>query len=332
MSFFAKLKERVKNEARERTYYNQLLTSVCSMFKWNGLPKTTGNVDFSRFFERYLHQTGCLAVIPGKPKDGSGWFVIPEPSFSGDLDQFGWGTKLDGPTRNGEYQLIQASQDDAIVCWNNSNRIPDFELIEYAYALREIDKAILVNTKLSGFAPLFDAADQKTANAINEILTSLYNGEIKAISSENIKEALLGGSDRSTLSIDTITPQRVQYVQYLSQLWDNFVRRFYNLYGVDITNVNKQAQVNTEELNGWSGYAEILKNDMLRERQDFCERVNARYGTEWSVELQTPYKQETEQYENASADAGDAGNPDGAGTEAGQDSGETEKGDGDNGT
>lgn len=325
MSYFAKLKERVKNEARERTYYNQLLNSLCSMFKWTGLPKTTGKVDFSRFFERYLHQTGCFAVIPGKPKDGSGWFVVPEPSFSGDLDQFGWGTKLDGPTRNGEYQLVQASQDDAIVCWNNSNRVPDFELIEYSYAFREIDKAILVNTKLSGFAPIFDAADQKTANAINEILSSLYNGEIKAISSDNIKEALLGGSERSTLSIDTITPQRVQYVQYLSQLWDNMVRRFYNLYGVDITNVNKQAQVNSEELNGWSGYAEILKNDMLRERQDFCERVNARYGTSWSVELQTPYKQETEQYEAASEDPAPEDKPE-------QDGEETEKGDGDNGT
>lgn len=332
MSFFAKLKERTKNEARERTYYNQLLVSLTSMFKWKGLPLTTGKIDFSRFFERYLHQTGSFAVIPGKPKDGSGWFVVPEPGLSDDIDQFGWGTKVNGTTQNGEFQLVDVSQDDAIICWNNSNRTPDFELIEYAYALREIDKAILVNTKLSGFAPLFDAADQKTANAINEILTSLYNGEIKAISSENIKDALLGNSERSTLSIDTITPQRVQYVQYLSQLWDNMVRRFYNLYGVDITNVNKQAQVNSAELNGWSGYAEILKNDMLRQRQDFCERVNARYGTDWSVELQTPYKQETEQYEAAITDAGDASGSNPDSTDSGQDGGESEKEVGDNGT
>lgn len=297
MSYFAKLREKYKNEARERTAYNMLLLSLCSMFKWNIFPDNdTHNENFNRFFERYLHQTGSFAVIPGKPKDGSGWYVIPEPSLAGNLDQFGWGMQVSGPTRNGEFTLDSVSRDDAIVCFNNSNRAPDFELIEYAYALREIDKAILVNTKLSGFAPLFDAADQKTANAINEILSSLYNGEIKAISSENIKEALLGGSERTTLSIDTITPQRVQYVQYLSQLYDNMIRRFYNTFGVDITNVNKQAQVNEDELNGWSGFSEIMKQNMLRERQNFCKRVNARYGTSWSVDLQTPYKQETEQF------------------------------------
>jgi hypothetical protein len=64
--------------------------------------------------------------------------------------------------------------------------------------------------------------------------------------------------------------------------------------------VNKQAQVNEDELNGWSGYSEVLKQNMLRERQSFCKRVNARYGTNWSVDLQTPYKQETKQFNEAS--------------------------------
>lgn len=296
MSYFARLKEKYKNEARERTAYNMLLLSLCSMFKWNIFPDNeTHNENFNRFFERYLHQTGSFAVIPGKPADGSGWYVIPEPSLAGNLDQFGWGTQVSGPTRNGEFTLDSVSRDDAIVCFNNSNRIPDFEMIEYAYALSQIDKAILVNTKLSGFAPVFDAPDTKSAAAINEILTNLYNGEIKAITSQQ-KNQILDEKERNVLSIDTITPQRVQYVQYLSQLYDNMLRRFYNTFGIDITNVNKQAQVNEDELNGWSGFSEIMKQNMLRERQNFCNRVNARYGTSWSVELQTPYKQETEQF------------------------------------
>ena len=305
MSFFAKLKEKYKNEAREHTAYNMLLLSLCSMFKWNIFPDNDlNNENFNRFFERYLHQTGSFAVIPGKPKDGSGWYVIPEPSLAGDLDQFGWGVKVSGPTRNGEFTLDSVSRDDAIVCFNNSNRIPDFEMIEYAYALSQIDKAILVNTKLSGFAPVFDAPDSKSAAAINEILTNLYNGEIKAITSQP-KNQMLDDKERNVLSIDTITPQRVQYVQYLSQLYDNMLRRFYNTFGIDITNVNKQAQVNEDELNGWSGFSEIVKQNMLRERQNFCKRVNARYGTNWSVDLQTPYKQETEQFLEAPNDETD---------------------------
>ena len=165
----------------------------------------------------------------------------------------------------------------------------------------QIDKAIMVNTKLAGFAPLFSTNNSKTQSVLESILDSLYDGNIRAIVGNETMEAILNGrTEANTVSIDSITPQRVQYVQYLSQCYDNMLRRFYNLFGVDIAAVNKQAQVNTEEINGWSGFAEIMKQDRLKQRQEFCKQLNKLFGLNVSVRFRTPYREETEQFMDAS--------------------------------
>ena len=294
MSFFGMMKEKWKNEHRERTHFDNLLVARLRMFKWNGIPE-----GFERFFELYSSGTGSFCVYPKNGNSTKDFWVFKCPSLAGTLDQFGWGTQVNATTENGEFSLENTPVEDAIVCWNNSARVPDYELVETAYALTQTDKAIMVNTKLSGFAPLFTAPDSKVQKQIEEVLNALYDGNVRAVVGSEVTEAmaLLGKKDMQTLAIDTITPQRVQYVQYLAMSKDTILRTFYNTFGIDISNINKQAQVNTEELNGWSGYSEIRKQDMLDQRKDFCDRVNARWGTSWSVELNAPFAQETAQFE-----------------------------------
>lgn len=314
MSFFGKMKEKWKNEAREATHFNNLMLARLRMFKWNGIPD-----GYDRFFELYASYTGYFAVTPKKPNSTEDFWVYRDVSFTGKLDQFGWGTCVSATTQNGDHDLVDVPIEDAIVCWNNSMRRPDMEMMETAYALAQTDKAIMVNTKLSGFAPLFSAPNSKVQAQIEAVLNDLYDGNVRAVIGSEVAEAMMmiaTKKDTPAFSIDSITPQRVQYVQYLAQSKDYILRNFYNTFGIDISTVNKQAQVNTEEINGWSGYSEIRKQDMLDQRKAFCDRVNARYGTSWSVELNAPFAQETAQFEAGADNTGKDASEDKPPTEA----------------
>lgn len=298
MSFFEKMKEKWKNEVREKMYYRQLLGSVTNMFAYDGLPtiEETG-IDYERYIERRASQTGCVCG----DMIGDKLIIFPDPSFTGNEDFTGIGENVTATSENGQYQITEKPRTEVAILFNNTNHCPDTEVIAYANALMQIDKAIMVNTKLAGFAPLFSTNNSKTQSVLESILDSLYDGNIRAIVGNETMEAILNGrTEANTVSIDSITPQRVQYVQYLSQCYDNMLRRFYNLFGVDIAAVNKQAQVNTEEINGWSGFAEIMKQDRLKQRQEFCKQLNKLFGLNVSVRFRTPYREETEQFMDAS--------------------------------
>ena len=289
MSLYQKMKQKVKNEASEATYFNFLLDALCRMFKWGGLPFE------SRWFEIYLH---CDRYFGTQKSDATpeGYVIVPEPALNGELNQFGIGTHAEGVTRGGGFQLNGEIGKDVAICYNNTARCMDFDILQYANYLAQIDKAIMINTKLSGLAPILCATNSKTEKQINDLLNFLLDGNVKAIQSEDVIKALQAGGGDGVYSVDITHPERIRNVQYQSQLWDNLLRRFFNKYGLNVQNTNKMAQVSQDEVNAWDGYSWILPVDMLEERQKFCTEANRIFGTNWSVDFAEPWKQEYEAY------------------------------------
>ena len=289
MSFYNRLKTKFKNEAREATYFNFLLGSISNMFQWNEIPCD------QRFLEEYLHcdrYFGCQQ----NDKLPEGFAFAPAPARNGKLDQFGQGTHASGATMGGAAEINGEIGKDVLICYNNTARCMDFDVMQYAYYLAEVDKALVVNTRLSALAPLLSGVDTKTVAAIENEMDKLLNGEVKVVTSDNVIRALAAGNEQGLFSVDITNPERIRYTQYLSSLWDNLLRRFFNKYGLNIQNVNKMAQASEDEVHGLDCVSWNLPIDMLKARQKFCEDANALWGTNWSVDFADPWKQEYEAY------------------------------------
>lgn len=285
--FYDKMKAKYVNDIRERNYFDQLLISLCSMFEWT-LPEGVSE----RYLEMWLHVFGSVGV----QKSGDQYYLCPTPSRVGNLDQYGDGETVEGAVLNSSYTIRGQFGEDAFICYNNKARASDKDLYLYSGYFASVDKAIKINTALSGLAPILSSNNTTTSTAIEQIMTRLLDGEVKVVTSENILQALQVGDNNPLYSIDITNPERIRNVQYQSMLYDNLLRRFYNKYGLNIRTTNKAAQVNTDEVNGMDCVSWVLPLDMLKARRDFCDAISSKTGDTWSVDFAEPWKQEYESY------------------------------------
>lgn len=279
---YEKMKAKEKNLIRQRSYFSYLLTALSSAFKW-GCPEGVDEV----FLERYLHIGGLFAV----QKQGDKYYVVEQPSRTGQLDQFGDGQTIQGVTRN-SISISGTIGEDVAICYNNRDRMPDLDMIRYADGFSQVDKAIMANVRWTILAPILCTKDEKTTRAIEKLVDDILEGKLKCITSEDVLEALNGGRGEGVYSIDITHPERIRNVQYQSELYDVLLRRFFNKYGLNIQNSAKHAQVNTDEVHGMDAVSWVLILDMWNERKKFCEEANRLWGGGWSVELNEPWASE----------------------------------------
>lgn len=301
---YEKMKAKEKQLIRERSYFSYLLTSLSNIIKWrypSSLPDTS-----ERYMERFLHISGSFCT--NVPKDENDTIYICEaPSRAGDLDMFGDGMDITGITRNGT-EITGKVDKDIVICYNNSDRIPDLDLIRYADGFSQVDKSIMANVRWTILAPVLCTKDDRTTKAIEKLVDDMLDGKLKCLTSEDVLDALSGGRGDGVYSVDITHPERIKNVQYQSELYDVLLRRFFNKYGLNIQNTSKHAQATTDEVHGLDSVAWVLVLDMLKERQRFCDKMNELSGRdEWGVEFNEPWKSEYERFmiRQAQADKAD---------------------------
>ena len=287
---FERMCDKMQTVTTEMTYFYSLLGSLCSMFEWEGLPVE------QRHLEEYLHINASFGVQPSDAVP-EGYIFVPEPSRDGIpmLDQFAEGMHVHGVTLGGGHELDGYLDRDVCICYNNSMHVPDWDMSITASYLTAVDRAILVNTRLSGFAPILGAQDSKTHKELESILDQLLGGEVKVFKDMET-EPLLQPQAAPIYSLELTKPERIQSVQYHSQLWMDLLRRFYAKFGIDIQETNKRAQVSLDEANSLDAYSWILPLDMLRQREEFCEHARRLWGVDWSVRFSPLWQQEYDKY------------------------------------
>lgn len=301
------MKPKVKTLIRENSYYTYLMVALCSMFEW----ETPLEDNDGKFHERYCHEEkGFVAQI----KDGK-WYIAPDVCRVGDVNQFGLGVDAEGTTLGNGVQLSGTIGKDIAICYNNSMHMADIDLIRYTDALSTVDKTIMINVALAGLAPLLCAKDGKTADAISQLIAKLLDGEVKAITSQDILESLKSaGTSEGVYSVDVTHPERIKNVQYQSELYDVLLKRFFNKYGLNIQNSSKHAQASVDEVHGLDSVSWVLPLDMLKCRQDFCDMANKIAGEEvWKVRFAEPWASEYKKYMDSLEDE-DEPDPDNEGT------------------
>lgn len=284
------MKAREKNLLRERSYYTYLLTCLTSAFKWE-VPEGVE----PKYLEKYLHESGSFGV---KKDETLGYLVVPSPSRAGELNQYGDGIFVQGVTRGGGYQIRGVYNEDIAICYNNIDRTPDFDLVRYADAFSQIDKAIMANVHWSILAPVLCAKDSKVADSISKLCDDMLEGKMKCITSKDVLDSLNVSSTNGVFSVDITHPERIKNVQYQSELYDVMFRRFFNKYGLNIQNTAKHAQATTDEVHGLDSVSWVYILNMLDSRKEFCETISRMTGDNWSCELSDIWKTEYETYKN----------------------------------
>lgn len=274
------MKSEIKKSYDATTHWQYLMISLLSMFDWKGLPETIR----PDLLETLLITQGTAGVteIGGELYTGTG-------GYSGDYKNF----------MPAEYLVVNPGIGDktftvgsgGVVAWNNSLRIPDIQLMQYASILTEIDVSERCNVLYSRLLPIPRVHDTTEQTAIQDIIKKMLTGEFAAVISDNVQDSLFGDPQHpDSRFFDLSHVADIDKLQYLNQYRDNIIKRWYQMYGQGMQTTSKLAQQTTDELHGSDAVSMIIPLDRLKYRKQFANELNAMYGTSVSVEFSEAYK------------------------------------------
>ena len=290
---FDRLKAKVQNRIRTELNFEYLRIADEAMFEYGG------GFPFDRHFvEMYLSTTGSAGI----KKISGNYYICPDPSRVGSMDQYGDGTELEGVTADGEVNIIGKIGSDCVIMYNNSGRSPDFDNFTDSSDIAQIEKSTGINVKFSRVAPVFVAPNTTVKAQLDEIIKRLVDGDLITVTSENTAQmqALSALSKMPTNpleAIDITKPERIQYVQYLSELYDQIIRRHFGRRGLSAKTTAKHAQVSRDEVHGLDCISWFYPLDKLKARREALEECNRIFGTSWTVNFSEIWQQEYESYQ-----------------------------------
>lgn len=284
-------------------YITTLENQLCSMFVCDNMSN-----DMFRQVERCLIRYGeCGAGLLQ-----NGTLYADVATLGGDIDIYGYGTQGEIITRNGKETIRGKIGTDIIVGWNNSERVPTFDLYRYAGLFKELEQSWKNNVIYSRMHPVPVAKNSKMKQAIDKIIKDNKDADKTETVINDIP--FIDQVNEKGVSIDVLTltdPDGVERLQYLSKAYDDLLRRWWNLYGMDMQSTGKMAQQTTVELEGYKAYSMIQPCDMLKCRQDWARQINERFGTEFNYHFSPAWswciqdKQATEEVERMEGDETD---------------------------
>lgn len=288
---FGDMKARLQNLVVEDDYFQFLRSVEQMMFDYQGLPE---NIDPFRL-EDFLNITGGVVwqVVSGVH------MVAPFPSRQGQIDQWGYGEIAYSTTLNG-ISLEGEVGKTAAVIYNNTTRTPQIDLYTTADILTQIDNSSRKNVLFAKIAPILEAANSKQQKALEELISAIIEGEVKTIVSDadvKLNEIVNTSKENGLHSIEAITaPEKVQYLQYLSQYFDIRLRRHFARRGLSMKTSDKQAQVTRDEVHGMDAMTWVYPLSKLAARRKGLEMVNSIYKTNITVDFSELWLQEWNAY------------------------------------
>lgn len=280
---------------RDGFYFNFLLCADEMMFKWDGLPDT---ID-AKHLEDYLNVSGCVGFARGTDiqTGKTGLYIAPYAARSGVQDQYGEGTELQATTPNG-IELRGVLGVDSCIMYNNTARSAQTDLIFTTDTYTQIDKSSVANVIFSRIAPIFKTDNDKTTTQFEDIREALISGELGIITDKNIfnDDTLDIKTGDGLQCVDITHPERIQYLQYLSEYFDVITRRHFARRGLTLKTSAKHAQVSQDEVHGMDSVSWYYPLNKLKARRDAVEIINKIFGLSISVRFSDMWEQEYQAY------------------------------------
>lgn len=259
-------------------WYYKLLNLCLGMYTYSGLPDSLP----AREIEMNLIATGHAAIFP----DERGELVTTITQLFG-FDLYYRPTEAVYGNPDLIYKRLIIGSDCEMI-YNNRirgnvlrNQLVDSGLAtfikRYARLLADVESTIdirLVNSRMTSY-PVADT--QQMAEQLRNIFRQLEKGKRFIITDSNFAQAFR--------TVETASHTDVEKVGDLLIARDKILSMFYRDIGVKFEQQQKKAQLTEDEVTADEQLLLINISDMLAERREGLERVNAKYGTNITVEI-----------------------------------------------
>lgn len=284
------MKESVKMSINNLSYCDTFLNIAATMFEYDNADSIA-----TEWIEMYLLMYGQAAIIRAEDlppalnarREG---LAVCMACRAGTPNENGLGRDLIVSTFDGRVTTIKDfetdGRDKVVYIKNNLYATPDFTIGESGSMLTEIAKSTRYNVKNSRLIPLIVAKDIKTQKAIEAALAEGSGDSYKVVVSDNI----LTEGNEFILKVTDVKDQ--DKIQYLNHAYDDEIRHWYNLHGMDISGASKQAQQSVDEISSGTNSRKALPYGQLAQRKKGIARCNELFGTNIEVRFSLPWRLE----------------------------------------
>lgn len=283
-----------RQQILERMYRRTLGELCVNRFIWHGLPET---VD-PRFVEMTLYhfgvavfyedlEVGAQLVVKGSPAGKHNLYDNPVKFKT-------FGSNYRGETlRNWSSKMMKKQADDCVPIWANYFRLPDLDIVTtYAYRLAEIDRSIEINVRNTRRSRMVVASEnaKHSATAINREIDS---GSAVVFVRQNPTE-MFGNFDLG------VHPDQVEKLHIVKT---RIMGEVLSMLGIKTANQDKKERLVEAEVTANDDQIDNHKFVALNARQQAAELINARYGTNISVEYRSDVENRAQQIFTSILDA-----------------------------
>lgn len=284
------MKETAKMGIDNLSYCDTFLNIAATMFEYNNADSIA-----CEWLEMYLLMYGQAAIIRAEElppalnarREG---LAVCMAYRAGTTNENGLGRDLIVSTFDGRVTTIKdfetTGRDKVVYFKNNLYATPDFTIGESGSMMTEIAKSTRYNVKNSRLIPLIVAKDVKTKNAIESALSEGSGDSYKVVVSDNI----MTEGEEFILKLTDVKDQ--DKIQYLNHAYDDELRHWYNLHGMDISGASKQAQQSVDEISSGTNSRKALPYGQLAQRKKGIDRCNELFGTNIEVRFSLPWRLE----------------------------------------
>lgn len=281
--FYDNLKPKVQYELMERDYINIIINLLLPMVNFIGFPNSvsTKNLNLYRMMNGAFGVTELNGELVSLCADGSDVLDV-----NGDF------TKVIMHSYFNNTVIDRTNGVDCVVGYNNSMHLPDYNIQRFAYMFSQTDLSMMYNLKYARMNKIFKASTDATKNALEKALKGADKGETNVIVSDNIFNDVFmknKGMDEIA-SFDITDVEQIDKLQYLSNFHQDLLKRLCWLYGVPMNQQSKMAQVSEFEVSNSNNGSQILLFDIMKNANDFCDKVNKLYGLNTRAELGDAWK------------------------------------------
>lgn len=261
------------------------LAKTQSMFEYEGLPDSIPQKEL----ERLLQTTGNAFVT-----SVDGVLYALSGGKGGEPDVYGRATLYTVANPALKLNKTYDIQKDGVLIENDSNGESLLPLIG-RYAVLYTDGLISLNTAsiLTRITMLISASDDKTKQSAEDFLLKIQDGEFSIIG----ENAFFKG-----VNMQTAPTTNSVYITQLIELVQYYKASMYNELGLNANYNMKRERLNLGEVSMNVDVLLPYVDNMLKERQNAVEKINAMFDTEISVKLASSWGLERDNYNALAAD------------------------------
>lgn len=271
-------------------YQAMLINRIIKMFDWQGLPETidtdflnftlikNGNIGWTKINNSLYALFGNVGGEPNEYYFPSK-YIIANPvlgSKTFEIDKNGvvmFNTTIDRFVQPKEYQSPLNSLIDI-----TSQQLTEVTISAFT-SLKNVRASLLISAK-----------DDNTRESAERALAKIYDGEPAVIFKDKIIESL-------NITINPAVGECARALAELREQYQFNLAQFYNAIGINSNYNMKRERLNTAEVNTNTDSLLINIADMLYQRQNAVDKINAMFDTNISVDFSDEWKQ-TEALQN----------------------------------